>query len=290
MTKTYREYKAALQHCSILTEQESTITITMNTTTTTLVALVTFLSSSIPVLICQPSSIEAFQYTSAPRNHQRKHHGPSTNTNTNTNAKSKSKSVVELNGFLDGLFGGGGDSNGDDEAVLATFDITKNVDAQNAGVRFESLSDYITQKWIRLFEDGTISLTTPVLVTKGGDASADDASTTARCKLVFQKIDTGYKSNAEEKATGGYTAPATTTTTTTTKLNPEEKKKEPKQGGIEILVEQENTKEQPSLRVTARRCDVDENTIVKEMSEEVVVSELQKAIEIWKKESDTSVS
>jgi len=251
----------------------------MNTTTTTIVSLIAFLSSSILILICHPSSIEAFQYTSAPRNHQRKHRVPSINTNT----KSNTKSVVELNGFLDGLLGGGGDSTSDDEDVLATFDITKNVDAQNVGVRFESLSNYITQKWIRLFEDGTISLTTPVLVTKG-DASADASA--AQCKLVFKKIDTGYKSNAEEKATGGYTAPATTNM----KPNPEKKKKEPKQGGIEILVEQENTKEQPSLRVTARRCDVDEKTIVKEMSEKIVVSELQKAIEIWTKERATQVS
>lgn len=126
-----------------------------------------------------------------------------------------------LHGFLDGIFGGGGGESEKDElnAILATYDI-KDVSSKDVDTRFESLSDYITNRWIDLFVSGNIKLTTPVKVSKtsesDNDNDNDDSTTTTAvsakeetvdevrgCRLVFQKVDTGYKSKGEEKAKGG---------------------------------------------------------------------------------------
>jgi hypothetical protein len=38
------------------------------------------------------------------------------------------------------------------------------------------------------------------------------------------------------------------------------------------------------VKVQARRCDIDDDTMVKEMSEATIVKELNKAINTWKKD------
>merc|ERR1712238_123395 len=58
------------------------------------------------------------------------------------------------------------------------------------------------------------------------------------------------------------------------------KQEEKKQGGVQIFVE----KLSGSLQVRAVRCEIDDDTVIKEMSEEAIIRELQKAINVWKKE------
>jgi len=188
--------------------------------------------------------------------------------------------ATALRGFLDGIFGGGGDDDDAvekiDGAVLATYDTAVDVDDDiDIDTRFESLSDYVTEKWIGLFEAGTISLTTPVKVSRTyDDENEDDDSEdsavddSAGCRLLFQKANTGY--DDDENGNG---------------KDPEKKKKkndEPKQGGVEIVVRK--LSKDGLLRVVARRCEIDEGTLVKEMSEEIILKELAKAIDVWKKE------
>jgi hypothetical protein len=60
------------------------------------------------------------------------------------------------------------------------------------------------------------------------------------------------------------------------------KKDEKKQGGVEILVEKLSSS---SLQVRAKRCEIDDDTMIKEMSEEVIIQELKKAIGVWKKKN-----
>jgi len=154
-----------------------------------------------------------------------------------------------------------GEDSEKENAVLASYDI-KDVDSKDVDVKFESLSDYITNKWIKLFLSGSISLTTPVRVSKSEDAIDQNG-----CKLVFQKVNTGYESKEEESDDKSTSS----------------EEEESKQGGIEILVQKISADASQSLRVIARRCETDEDTIIKEMSEETVVKELQKAINVWKK-------
>jgi len=198
----------------------------------------------------------------------------------------KRHNAWRLRGFLDGLFGGDPETTKGDKAtaVLATIDIPgSSTETTDANVRFQSLSDYIANKWIDLFATGTISLTTPVSVFKGIVVGADDDNDESLldvvgCRLIFQKVDTGYQSKDEEDRSSSNND------------DDENEKKEPKQGGVEILVQKrkpstDTTAQAVSLRVVARRCEVDEDTMIKEMSEEIIVKELQKAIGVWKKES-----
>jgi len=52
--------------------------------------------------------------------------------------------------------------------------------------------------------------------------------------------------------------------------------KKKKEGGVEILLEAD-----PLLRVKVVRCNMSEDTIVKEMSEETIIERLKKDIKIW---------
>ena len=61
--------------------------------------------------------------------------------------------------------------------------------------------------------------------------------------------------------------------------------KQKKEGGIEILVEEVSKKDGKfELRVRAKRCNMDDNTVIKEMSEETILKRLEEAVEAWEKE------
>ena len=51
-----------------------------------------------------------------------------------------------------------------------------------------------------------------------------------------------------------------------------------KPGGVEILVEEQQ------LQVRVKRCETDEDTMIKEMSEETILKELKVALDVWKKD------
>ena len=184
------------------------------------------------------------------------------------------KSTLILNGFLDGIFGGGDNTDTSEDGELSTI-IVGEFDEETIQVRYDSLSDYITDKWMDLFESKSIPLTTPVKVFKRSNAvddSDESIAESASCKLVFQKVDTGYNDKDDDDDENSEIQ--------------ESKGDEPKQGGVEITVQKLISKEShQSLRVVARRCDIDEDTMIKEMSEELILKQLQKAIGVWKKET-----
>eukprot|EP00978_Attheya_sp_CCMP212_P001608 scaffold3281_cov55-Attheya_sp.AAC.5 len=64
------------------------------------------------------------------------------------------------------------------------------------------------------------------------------------------------------------------------------KKKKKKQGGVEFQVEAAS----PQLTVIVRRCNMDDDTMIREMSEETILSQLQSSIQVWKKEQKNSSS
>mmetsp|Transcript_6695 Transcript_6695/g.8826 ORF Transcript_6695/g.8826 Transcript_6695/m.8826 type:complete len:282 (+) Transcript_6695:264-1109(+) len=168
----------------------------------------------------------------------------------------------------------------------------------NVSGTYDGVATFI-QEWSKRFEgDGAKSngLTTPVtVVTSFGEAtditdedgeaedSNDDDDNVAAVaksgvKLIFKPAKTGsaYKSKEEEKATeekvSGYNDPS----------NDKKKKRKPKkEGGVQIVVEKIDD---GKLRVRAFRCEMDEDTIIKEMSEEAIISNLKKAMNAWKKQ------
>jgi hypothetical protein len=174
-----------------------------------------------------------------------------------------------------GLFGGDGKAKNEEDRELAVYPKLASSD-----VKFNSLSDYI-QTWSQLFvtDPKGMRLTTPVQVLPTSLEQPDDKNVVAAngVRLVFKSTATGYQSKTEQDSTGGYgyKKPVNDNAEPATK-----KKEEKKEGGVEILVEQLANGE---VRVTAKRCEIDENTMIKEMSEEAIVNELKKAIDAWKK-------
>lgn len=174
-----------------------------------------------------------------------------------------------------GLFGGGDDNKNNDGDLVVYSKL-----AQDDPVKFRSLSEYILE-WSKL----EMQLTTPVEVLPsegrngdavGAEAEADgDVVACNGVRFVFQSTDTGYKSRKEEDETGGYRPPLTSSQ----QQGGDKKKTKKMEGGVEILVEQLQSGE---IRVRARRCEMDEDTMIKEMSEDKILQELKQAITAWK--------
>lgn len=147
--------------------------------------------------------------------------------------------------------------------------------------KFEQLAAYV-QEWSSAYEGdrkGT-GLTTPVLVRKSrkGPSKFDGVIAREGVRILFQTTNTGdrYKSASEDRAeekernSGGTTKKSSGPAKMVGKAR--------KEGGIEILVEKTTDGE---LRVRARRCNMDHKTVVKEMSEDVILSSLKKAVNAW---------
>lgn len=156
--------------------------------------------------------------------------------------------------------------------------------------KFEQLGQYVAQ-WAENYEGdrkGT-GLTTPVLVRRSRKppSALDGVVSRSGVRILFQTTNTGdrYKSASEERteenersAVGGGVRKSTTSTKPLVG-------KARKEGGVEVLVEKTTGGD---VRVRARRCNMDSKTIVKEMSEEVIVRNLRKAVEAWVKARDVA--
>lgn len=120
-----------------------------------------------------------------------------------------------------------------------------------------------------------MGLTTPVaLVQFPPQASVDNGEVTnySGVQLLFQKGKTGGKSAYQDKDDEKN-------------KNNEKKKEEPvKEGGVEVRVEQLTGGD---LQVIASRCEIEEGTMVKEMSEQTIIDSLRKAMAAWKKEQES---
>ena len=134
---------------------------------------------------------------------------------------------------------------GDDD--LATFSLPAD--------QSDALAEYIRQ-WAGTLPDSKL-LTTPVEI-----VAMDDGA-----QILFRPKESTYKSKEEELATeeGMQEEDAMSD------------EKSIKQGGVEVLVDGEG-------EVVARRCEMEEGTMIREMSEEAIVESLKKAMDVWKSE------
>ena len=158
---------------------------------------------------------------------------------------------------------------------------------------YESLLSYITL-WSESYDSsssGTISkkgtgLTTPVIVRPSRQQPSiyyDGVTNRSGVRILFRPTNTGdrYKSATEERSdektrnTSSSSSGAAKKGGATVLLP---MSKERKEGGVEVLVERTLS---GTVRVRARRCNIDDKTIVKEMSEDVIISSLKKAMDAW---------
>lgn len=151
--------------------------------------------------------------------------------------------------------------------------------------KFEGLASYMEQ-WSGRFNNGAkgTGLTTPVTVSPSRFRNEPEVPNVIRkygvC-LEFKITTTGaaYKSKSEERELEKMSGKQQKSGQPLTTL------KQKKEGGIEILVEEVSKEDGKfELRVRAKRCNMDDNTVIKEMSEETILKRLNEAIQAWKKE------
>lgn len=160
---------------------------------------------------------------------------------------------------------------------------------------FNTLTTYL-EEWSLIFDNGAkgTGLTTPVTLTQPILSAVQDegkSSSSIRVKwslrLEFKATGTGaaYKSKSEERQ---LERERSTPSTTSSKKEPVVMKNviQKKEGGIEILAEKTMGKNGiMGIRIRARRCNMNDFTVVKEISEEVIVKKVQEAVAVWKKQS-----
>ena len=170
---------------------------------------------------------------------------------------------------------------------LLRIDVGPGVLAEDAILdpKYEQLASYV-EEWAAVFEGdrkGT-GLTTPVLVRKSRKPASKFDGVIARSgvRILFQTTNTGdrYKSASEEKLEEKERIGSGTVKKSSKPLTV----KMSREGGVEVLVEKTTD---GSIRVRARRCNMDYKTVVKEMSEGVIVNNLSRAIDAWAKAKGT---
>jgi hypothetical protein len=184
-------------------------------------------------------------------------------------APSRTRSGITRLDLFGNLFGNDQvdeDREGLSEGDLARFSHLVPSDA-NLDTKFDSLSIMISE-WGKLFDPegenggkGT-GLTTPVSVVM---LPRTDSSSGVR--LLFRRTKTGYKDKDEKKDGDGTKSKEDATS----------------EGGVEVIVTRDDD-EDAELTVLARRCEIEEGTMIKEMSEQTIVDSLRKAMAAWKKE------
>ena len=175
------------------------------------------------------------------------------------------------------LFGGGDGGSDKSKGELASFSNLEKSTA-DADVAFDSISTYVMD-WAKLFEgDGgkERGLTTPVTVSALNGpvpADADDDAgpevlASSGIKFTFKPPKNAFedKKDTDDGDEG-------------------DKKKKTSPGGVQVIAQKiASGGGEVEVRLLASRCDIDEGTIIKEMSEQCIVDDLRKAVKIWRDE------
>jgi len=145
------------------------------------------------------------------------------------------------------------------------------------------------EEWSIRFDNGAkgTGLTTPVRVVRSKTKTEQSTSSIEKSwgvRLEFKQTMTGsaYKSKDEEREFEKQQPGSSSDLNKKVVIKTSKQKKE---GGIEVLAEKIVQKDgNLYFRVRARRSNLDDSTVIKEMSEEVILKRLQEAVSIWKRE------
>ena len=137
---------------------------------------------------------------------------------------------------------------------------------KNIDVKFDSLSIMISS-WSKMFagDHKKMGLTTAVDVVEL--PKSDDC---AGVQFLFKKGTGGRSAYSDKDDKDG---------------NDDDKKKQKeetiKEGGVQVMI---NKLSDRDLEVVATRCEVEEGTMIKEMSEQTIIDSLGQVMQAWKKE------
>jgi hypothetical protein len=145
---------------------------------------------------------------------------------------------------------------------------------------YGQLVEYI-KEWASMLAESGKGLTTPIraeTVSGAGKPMTIGVERQAAVKLLFLPTSTGknYLSKEEERKTEKDAAAA---------KPGHNQRATSKEGGIEFVVE---ITEDKKMRVRAKRCNYGDDVVVKELSEETILSRFRKGIEVWKKDHQRS--
>jgi len=150
--------------------------------------------------------------------------------------------------------------------------------------KYERLSEYIQEWAVTMFGGETkgTGLTTPVTVERSRRVKNGQSGV----RIVFKQTNTGaaYKSKSEENEIERQNRSYGNVKSNTSGKSIR-KAKQKKEGGLEILVEMKEALpkegEGMRLRVRGRRCNMADDTVVKEISEEVLVKKMREGVKFW---------
>lgn len=168
-----------------------------------------------------------------------------------------------------------------DGPELLRIDVESGASDKETNEKYEKLATFI-EEWSKMFEGkakGT-GLTTPVTLSIS-KRLPDNVCVLRRfgVRLEFKETNTGsaYFSKGEEaskeRQQGNYK-----TQYAEKNVDSIKPRRQNNQGGVEVIVEQTVS---GSLRVRARRCNLDDSTVIKEISEETILKKIQSAVNSW---------
>lgn len=168
-----------------------------------------------------------------------------------------------------------------DGPELLRIDVESGASDKETNEKYEKLATFI-EEWSKMFEGkakGT-GLTTPVTL-RISKRLPDNVCVLRRfgVRLEFKETNTGsaYFSKGEEaskeRQQGNYK-----TQYAEKNVDSIKPRRQNNQGGVEVIVEQTVS---GGLRVRARRCNLDDSTVIKEISEETILKKIQSAVNSW---------
>ena len=148
--------------------------------------------------------------------------------------------------------------------------------SSNLQQEWEELTEYLLE-WAEVTFLQKSVLTTPVRV-EGSKVRLDpqyESTIVARSgvRILFQPTRTGKAYQSFEEDRTMERKGMASRSTQPLQIKPE--------GGVEVLMELCENKNNLMLRIRARRCAMKDDTVVKEMSETTILKRLEEAIAVW---------
>jgi hypothetical protein len=143
----------------------------------------------------------------------------------------------------------------------------------------DQLHEYLGE-WALMMESGKKKLATPIRVAPSSiqpaNLAREGVKERAGVRLLFLPTNTGsaYMSKAEERAREEQSGTKSSSTSS-------RKRRTKPEGGVEVLVE---VTKDDTLRVRAKRCNMADDTVLKEISEETILKRLKESLDVWSKD------